>query len=859
VTLNNSSVLTLTPSELTLQQQRQIALEKKYREEALGKRDRDDTDLFQSGRGSQTMVAKGFLQTLVPGAAYWLDHHIETSKRRSNCVGQAISEILRLSAWVDTTTMCHIATSVILDSLGRGTSFRTTITKVQIEIGEQLEHQAFIEFMSQSDPNYFAKLKKWYLNDPIRTYDKKVYALKFILNNSEFSWEWMENTEHARVGALLLRAVMSVPVKGFGGGLFETRTLRKTKVKNVNYLGFSEVGIRYRDVLQEMMDQLVYKPKPMVAPPLPWSLTERGGYLLEPSKRSGELVHSNLGTVPSQTALDALNKLQSVPYRINKYILDVQKELLNETWELGSFRSYERDSWRAQHFPIVDSTYLDSLDKKDPEYRRIMRQLKKAYHDQKLDEKKACTPRRAVLLADEFKDEVFWTPWFFDSRLRMYPQSELSITGGDYIRALLVSANPKPITPDTRDELLIALATSGGFDKVDKAPYSERIEWGEKFVASEEFVEMVKDPITYRRWHDADEKFQFLSYCEEFYSLFITGERDTTRVWVGRDQTCSGIQILSSIIGDSKAMEFTNVLPCDIVKDAYGEVARCARQLLSDKNWLQERYQAQLEKDEKWNRANPDLKPRKTKKTHNIDLNMIDRSLCKHSVLITGYGGSAKTKRDKILDDLREAEDLDFQDKALVVKAILDAMFLAFPLYKELNDWFRKAAVRACSTGVDFLRWITPNGSEIVQSYREPLFTIVKTHAASGGHYARLISDDNAQAYVQTGWGDLDARSHSTAIAANFVHSLDATIIQNGVTRLEDGVDCVTVHDCLMFQPGYTEKVVPVFRKAFYGVVTTPVIQSFLDENNLNDGETENLQNNLDTLPQCVDSLYMFS
>jgi DNA-directed RNA polymerase len=859
-TLNTSSVSTLTNCELTHEQQRQIEREKRYRDEALGKRQRDDTALYQSGRGSQTMVAKGFLQTLVPGAAYWLNHHIETVKRRSSRVGHSVTETLRLNTWVDAETCCHIAVSVILDSLGRGASFKTSIGKVQIFIGEQIEDQAFIAYMSDADPMYFKKLRKWYLNDPIRTYQKKVYAMKYTLDNADqLEWNWMDSTEHARVGALLLRAVMSVPVKGYSEGLFESRMVHQSKNKTVNYLGFSKTGLRYRDVLQEMMDQMVYKPKPMVCPPIPWTLEERGGFLLDPPRRWGELVHSNLGTVPSQTALDALNRLQAQPYKINTYILDLQKQLLNQTWEIGSFRSYEKDTWKAEHFPIVDSEHLDSLDKSSSEYKSLMRKLRNAYHNQKLDEKKSCTPRRIVYLAEEFRDETFWTPFFTDSRLRLYPQSELSITGGDYVKGLLVNANPKPITASTRDELLIAIATSGDFGKVSKKSFVERLEWGEEFVKTEEFRAMVEDPFHCRKWMDADECFQFLSYCEEYYALFVSFERRFTRVWIGKDQTCSGIQILSSMIGDAKAMEFTNVIPSEFPKDAYGEVARCAIVLLTDKNWLSEQYDKFKQKDDKWNAANPDLKQRKTKFSHKIPLELVDRGLCKHSVLITGYGGSSMTKREHILDDLKKVEDLDFQDRILVVNAILDAMTLAFPQYKELNDWFRSAAITACKGGAQQLKWYTPNGSLIVQDYREPEFTIVRTHAASGGHYSRLISDDHGDTYVMTGWGDVKGSKHSSAIAANLVHSLDATIIQNGMVRLKEGVDCVTVHDCLYFQPGYEEDVVPVFRQAFYGVVTTPVLQSFIDENGLEEMDVENPTNNLETVIQCLESAYLFS
>ena len=45
-------------------------------------------------------------------------------------------------------------------------------------------------------------------------------------------------------------------------------------------------------------------------------------------------------------------------------------------------------------------------------------------------------------MAEMFLDETFYTPWFFDSQLTDVRHNPLSITNGDYVKALLVAANP---------------------------------------------------------------------------------------------------------------------------------------------------------------------------------------------------------------------------------------------------------------------------------------------------------------------------------------------------------------------------------------------------------------------------------
>ena len=211
----------------------------------------------------------------------------------------------------------------------------------------------------------------------------------------------------------------------------------------------------------------------------------------------------------------------------------------------------------------------------------------------------------SIEMAKDLLDQTFWTPWFFDGRTRMYPSCELSITGGDFVKALLVNANPKPITEDSRRELLIAIATSGAFDKVDKQDYATRMEWAEEFVRTAQFEAMVLNPMSNIYWQKADEPFQFLAYCEEYYSVFVKGYRDTVRVWIGRDMTCSGIQILSSVIGDEDGMFHTNVIPSDTVQDAYGKVEE-ARKLLSNNVWVSEQIDKREAKRLADLRKNPD-------------------------------------------------------------------------------------------------------------------------------------------------------------------------------------------------------------------------------------------------------------
>ena len=827
--------------------------------------DKGDDELIGGGRGSQARGSKGLLQVLVPAVTYWLEHHYETVLRKSRVINLAIHEYDRLKQYVTPTMMAHIACTCTLDALGRGSTFKTKITTLKMNIGQHLEDQAFMEYMNQADPKDFKKLQKYYLHDPIRRYDKKVYAMKHVLNNHDtLKWEWMDDKALGSIGALLLRAVMSIPAdEGSKEGFFERKTVRESATKSYCYLGLSKTGMKYRDKLTEAANRLAYKPLPMLCEPQQWSMTQRGGYLLHPPRKYADLIHGHSQTEPSQTAIDALNRLQSVPYRINTYILDLQKELVKTTNEIGSFRSYESDSWKDEHFPLVDSDWLNTLEKSSDEYKREMRKLTKAYHQQRLDEKEAINPRRIIYQAEELRNDVFYSPWYFDSRLRLYPICELGVTRGDFVKALLISANPSPITDKTEEELLIAIATAGDFGKISKKSYADRLLWSTHFVKSDIFKRCVSDPVSNRFWQDADEAFEFLSYCEEYNALFIDKTRDKTRVFVGRDMSCSGIQFLSSLIGNEKGMRFTNVIPGDEPRDAYEEVARLARQLLNDKQWVQDAVNKREEKRLVYNKANPDT-PRKKRMHIKVDPYEITRKVVKTQVMVTGYGGTYLSKREYIIEALKELIEekkatMEYEDFGIIVDACIQGMRTAFPEYSNLNDWFKDVARLACKGDNTYLTWVSPNGSIIAQDYREPKIEEVRTYAANGGNYLVLKANANEVLYLQTGLTDeIRSSKHASAIAANFVHSLDSCMIQDGTVQVDPSIPLFTCHDCVYLPPGYVDQVMPLYRKAFHNVVTTPVLQSLLEENGI-EGQIELLPNDGTDPALCLDSPYMFS
>ncbi|MDC0325909.1 hypothetical protein OAL60_00555 [bacterium] len=790
---------------------------------------------------------------LVPFVANWLDRHYEALEARGR-VGVAARELFRLATWIDTTTMAHIGVSVVLDSLGRGAQVKTKITNVKKMIGEQIEHQAQIAYMEDCDPDYFKKLQKYYLNDPVRRYDKKVTAMRHAHNRHEaMEWQLLTDSELIQVGSIVLQAIMSIQIdpdtrEGFFQKVYPkwndpNKPAKASKKHNDAYLlGYTMVGLKYRDKLQDCSDKDAMLPLPMVCPPMDWSEEQRGGYLSHVSSKIEAMVHNNSGSEPSSIVLDALNRLQRVPFRVNTFILDIQQDLLKRTWEIGSFRSYEKDSWTEEFFPIVDSEWLDTLDKESDEYKAAMLKLSIAYHSQKIDEGKAESPRRVVHIAEQFRDEVIYFPWFLDQRGRLYPTvTGLSPQGADYGKALLKSAHGAPLTEDTKRDLLISIATAGAFEGVDKKDFFERMRWAEKFVQSERFSGMVNDPMGDRLWMDADEPFSFLALCEEYKAVFIDESRSRVYVFFGRDQTCSGVQILSAIIKDQKAAYFTNVLVTEEPKDLYGEVAKEAQNLMRDQTWIDQQMESREAKRLTLNTQRPPDRQIEPKWTVDVDPSVHDRKVNKTQAMTCGYGATTLTRYGAIKKALLkkqkadEIPNIDASDINIVCKAGVDGMAQAFPAYMDLNKWFRRLATAVMKAGRDHIQWTTPSGMFVKQVYREPEFKKIETYAAGGGHYSNLNLREGETCSIDTGYGDPALSKNCSAIAANWTHSLDGSIMQLGLTDVDPSIDVVTVHDCVYCLSGYFGEVIPHFRNAMHNVVTSPVLENLLEENGVED------------------------
>ena len=856
----------------TLSQRYQAALRKE-----------NEARLAHKGRGSQVRVGRAFRNKLVPLLAIRLKElHISALSQRSGRHHAVMKPLLeRLGDDYD--VLAHITVAIVMDGVGRGAAMTTPLTTVLQNIGERIDHELYLRTVQKEDPNGWERVDRWVLKSTTanRGYERKIRATLSLTDISE-RYDFLDAADAVKIGTWCFDALWSLT------GWFEKVrwvTGHGKSRRTQYYLGLSEEGLKKRDLIQCTADEACFEAWPMLIPPKEWDPSEavRGGYINPHPGQISRLIHNDRGTIPSSEALAALHKAQSVPFKVNPFIYEVEKQLLAKSEEIGSFRTYERDSWEDINRPILDprwwETKFDHNNNETPEHKEARVTLAKYYAAQKVAEKTRKSPIRVLRVAARFRHvEEFYLPCYFDSRLRIYSCVDtLSPNGADFQKALLMAAYGADVTEENSStvwrNLCITLANCWANKedgiKTDKLSMDGRVLFAEKFLKDLEIV--ARDPLSTTArtiWTSASEPFQFLACVREIFEIFIWKTKTQTHLFNGRDATNSGMQILGSLCLDEKAMWFTNVVPTDTPQDLYGEVAKEAQALLSAEPWTRKKIahytkqtKAKMRQREKEGKVF--LPPDYSSFYLGMDPEAVDRSILKRAVMCTSYGASWQSKNEYISEEIEAAfkenpYDPTLIDKRLVTDAAIEGQSTAFPKCDELNEWFRSVGKLSMAKGLEYVSWYTPSGSFIRQEYREPATKRVTTHAMGGDRYRKLTTQQGAngriELSVQTGWGDVKENKAATALGANFTHSLDACILQGATVNYQGPF--FLVHDCTYGLATDIEDHTQCLRDSFKYVVSTDCLQNLIDTNEL---DLEPPSKGQGDLSRCDESTYMFS
>lgn len=763
----------------------------------------------ERGELADNQVAKPLMQTLVPKIAQAVrewhegpDGKLSTSRPSVAFTMLSTEEkaVKDRSLRISCESAAVIILKVILSKLVKPEGI--PITPMASAIGRTLEDEIRFGRIRDKEKEHFKKAIAENLNKRSGASYKKAYmqAVETSMleqGQLEDAWGTWSPTEAVHVGIKMLEIVIQstqlVELKRYGAGNaaadVEMVHLSDFWVKKMAQRGFSLAGIAP-----------VYQP--CVVPPKPWTGVVGGGYWAK-GRRPLPLIRlgsksavARYEDVYMPEVYDAVNIIQSTPWKVNKKVLDVVNmvEKLNNT-------------------PIDDIPQMEPL--KPEEYagetEEELKAWKKAaagiYRREKARQSRRLSLSFIVNQANKFSQfKAIWFPYNMDWRGRVYAVPMFNPQGNDMQKGLLTLAVGKPIGKDGFKWLKVHGANCAG---VDKVTFEERIKWVED--NHDNIMATAKAPMdSIEWWGKLDSPFCFLAFCFEYAGVMHHGLSYSCSLPIAFDGSCSGIQHFSAMLRDHIGGHAVNLTPSGKVQDIY--------RIVSDR--IEEELKVLLvngtdnEMVTHEDKKNGEITERLKLGTRELARQWLtygmSRKVTKRSVMTLAYGSKEYGFADQVYEDIvMPAIDAGSgamftepsQASRFMAKMIWEAVSVTVVAAVDAMKWLQGAAkllaaeVKDKKTGEILkpclpVHWVTPDGFPVWQEYRKKDTTRLNL---------MFLGSFNLQPTVNKGTKkELDKHKQESGISPNFVHSQDGSHLRKTVvhTHRKYGVmSFAVIHD----------------------------------------------------------------
>jgi len=698
------------------------------------KRLQDQTiKLEDQSYASATIYGISSIDTLLPLLIKRLE---KTNKRiHEGYNGIAFKDIHSQLAHVDTAAAAAITCKLTFDKVFSYKEGSNQAVNICDAIGRAVEDEAHMRHYETNAPGLLVKLKENYWHKACGT-QQKLVVIRTLMNRYNVK-QWVPwGTElRVKLGTWLLDSLMQ------SSGWFHKQRERVGRKTTVYITPTPE----FMDIKDEVMANAeLFSPLawPMLIEPKDWTPHEAGGYILNEVMHGHDLVRRGDHTlIQGETPLAFINKIQKVGYKLNPFTVRVAEELQQAGISVGKFLP-------IIHYDLPPKP-VDIAENKESR-KAYRREAAEVMNKRAAEFKRSCRTRMTMETVQRFKGrDRFFHPWSFDYRGRAYPiPAFLTPQDTDFGKALIVFADEAYITESGKEWLAFQVATTYGLDKETMA---DRLSWTTQNIPL--ITRVATDPIgNIGDWEAADEPWQFLASCEEYYAVVTKRLREHTRLCVATDATCSGLQILAGLARDRKTAQLVNVLPSERPQDAYKVVAETA-------------------------------KPFVPISLHNV----WDRKAVKRTVMTIPYNAKPFSNRSYIKDALKEAGvEISKDDLTLTVKAVREAMATVVPGPMSVMKWIEEEVTKAIKRGATELKWVTPSGFIVKQRIMKKNIKRFDLQLL-GRCVLNVATDDKNEA---------DINRHKAATAPNLIHSLDASLLHISIRDYNHPI--ALIHDSVL-------------------------------------------------------------
>ena len=718
-----------TPAQI----EEQIQLERDQIKQGLDKLHKNVRELEQKEYASASVYGAASIDTLLPLVVRYIED--TTHNRLKRGVGFQFQTIKQYVSQLESLGSAAIALKITFDKVFSYKDKSNMVANVCDAIGKGVEDECQMRHYETNAPGLLNVLKKNYWHKSIGTHQKLV-VIRTLMNRYDVKqWEPWGRANRIKLGTWLLDCIMQ------SSGWFD-KDIRREGRKTVQYIIPTPEFLKIKDKV--MRDAELFAPLawPMLIPPNDWTNDRAGGYLLNEVMRGHKMVRRVHDTrIQGETPIKFLNKIQQVAYRLNPFTVGVAEELDRLERAVGKFLPIHNHELPPKPFDIADN--------KDAR-KTYRREAAEVMNLNAQEFRKSCRTRMTMEAVQRFKNrERFFIPWSFDYRGRAYPiPAFLTPQDTDFGKSLLRFADESFMTPEAEQWLAFQVATTYG---LDKAPMVERLEWVKNNTTL--ITNVATDPITYLPdWEVADEPWQFLAACDEYYHCVIACDRQHTGLAVATDATCSGLQILAGLARDANTARLVNVLPSDRPQDAYRVVSETATPNCPES-----------------------IQP------------YMDRKVVKRVVMTVPYNAKPFSNRGYIREALKDKNvEISKEDLTKTVKAVRDAMELVVPGPMAVMKWIEQQVDIAISEGKTELEWVTPSGFVVHQRLMKKKIETLNLQLL--GRCKMTVATDESN--------EVDKNHHKNATAPNLIHSLDASLLHLSVLRFNAPISLI--HDSVL-------------------------------------------------------------
>jgi len=717
--------------------EQQETLERNQIRGGLEKLRKDTLHLENKEYASATVYGSASIATLLPTFVEYIDkkkqERIDTIKKHG--AGSMVALMPYLLA-IDTESQAVITAKLTFDKVFSPVKKNQLVIKVVESIASAIEAECQMRYYEKCTPALFRTLKENYWHQAKGT-EYKRKSMQTIMNKHDIiPWQPWNGIKKVQLGGFLLECL------AFSSGWFtnvEQRVGRKSKTYVITTAEFN----KHKDEIVRLTELFSPLTKPMLIEPRDWTNVHDGGYYLNQLTNCHEMVRRGEPLpIQGKNTYNFLNKIQKVKYKLNPFITEVAKELEEREIEVGKFR------------PVINHTIPPKpadFDTNKDSKKAWKKEVSIAHNKNANEWRISCRTRMTMNCVREFEGKDFFIPWSFDYRGRAYPiPSFLTPQDTDFGKSLLKFSEESEITEDGEKWLAFQVATTAG---LDKATLDERLMWPKLIENKARIKRVATDPINnIGDWETADEPWQFLAACEEYYFVVIAKTRMSTGLPVATDATCSGLQILAGLARDKSTATLVNVIPSDKPQDAYQVIADQSRPNIPER-----------------------LRP------------YWDRKATKRCVMTIPYNAKPFSNRQYIRDAFKDKEiEVDKDELTQLVQAVRNAMEVVVPGPMRVMRWIEQEVSKAIKDGAKQLMWVTPSGFRVTQKLMKQDWKRVELQLF-GTTNLRVGTDKNK---------GVDLLHHKNATAPNLIHSLDASLLHLSAIKFDAPVSLI--HDSVL-------------------------------------------------------------